>query len=337
MCIRDRTATLLVGLLFLLMSLFHIRETVVKHMPRSLQNAISAGIGLFIASIGLKNAGIIVANDTSLIALGNLSAPAPLLACFGLCITSILLVRKVPMALLFGIAITTILGFFVGVTKMPTAIFSAPPSLTPTFLHFDFSHLFSWDMLFVVFAFAMVGIFNTAGTLIGFATKSGWMDENNELPVAKKALLSDAVGTTVGACLGTSTLTIFAESASGIAAGGKTGLTALTAALCLILAVFLSPLILIVPNAATGPALVLVGVFMASPLANIDFVDYSEGIPAFLTAVMMPFTSSLADGIGIGVIAYCILKLTGGPKLRQDLNPMILTFALLFVLKYLFL
>ena len=331
------TATLIVGLLFLLLSPLNIREKVMQWMPVSLRHAITAGIGLFITSIGLKNSGLIIASDSTLIALGDLSAPAPLLACIGLAITAVLMVRKVPMALLLGIAITTIIGFFFGVTPKPTGIVSLPPSLAPTLLQFDFSRLFSLDMLMVVFTFGIVAMFNTAGLLIGFSHKLGANDPPGDFPAGKKALLCDAIGTTVGACLGTSSQTIFAESASGIAVGGRSGLTALVVAICFLFAIFFSPLIQIIPNSATGPALILVGLFMISSLLNIPFDDHSEGIPAFLTVIMMPFSASIADGIGWGMISYCLLKGLGGSERRKQLHPMIVVFALLFLLKYIIL
>lgn len=331
------TAILIEGILFILLSFFDVRESLINKMPKTLKNAISAGIGLFIACIGLKNAHIIVADSNNLVTLGDLAEPTALLACIGLILTAILLVRKVPAALLFGIVLTTIIGFFFGVTELPTSIVSPPPSIAPIFLKFDFSSLFTTDMLFVVFIFLMVDIFDTAGALIAFATRADLLDENGNFPHAKKALLCDAIGTTVGACLGTSTVTTFGESAAGMAAGGRTGLTSLTTAICFVFALFLSPIILMVPSAATAPALILVGLFMAVPLKDIPFEDYSEGIPAFLTIVMMPFASSIADGIGFGVISYCLLKLTGGAKKRKDLNIMIFIVALLFTFKYLFL
>ncbi|WP_330634624.1 NCS2 family permease [Anaerovorax sp. IOR16] len=331
------TAILIEGIIFMLLSLFDVRESIINKMPATLKNAISGGIGFFICCIGLKNAHIIVADTSNLVTLGDLSEPTALLACIGLMITGIFLVRKVPAALLLGIITTTIIGFFLGVTTLPDSFISPPPSIAPVFFQFDFTNILSTDMLFVVFTFLMVDIFDTAGALIAFATRADLLDENGNFPHAKKALLCDAIGTTVGACLGTSTVTTFGESAAGMAAGGRTGLTALTTAICFVFALFLSPIILMVPSAATAPALILVGLFMAVPLKDIPFDDYSEGIPAFLTVTMMPFASSIADGIGFGVISYCLLKLTGGAEKRKDLNAMIIIVALLFLFKYLFL
>lgn len=331
------TAILIEGILFILLSLFDIRESIINKMPATLKKAISAGIGLFIASIGLKNAHIIVADTSNLITLGDLSEPTALLASIGLIVTGIFLVRKVPAALLLGIIATTIIGLPLGVTRLPSSIVSLPPSIAPIFFHFDFTNFFTIDMLLIVFTFLLVDIFDTAGSLIAFAMRADLLDENGNFPHAKKALLCDAVGTTLGACLGTSTVTTFGESAAGMAAGGRTGLTALTTSACFFLALFFSPLILIVPSAATAPALVLVGLFMAVPIKDIPFDDYSEAIPAFLTITMMPFASSIADGIGFGILSYFLLKLIGGAEKRKELNVMIVVVALLFLIKYLFL
>ncbi len=330
------TAILLEGIIFISLSFFDVRESIINKMPATLKKAISGGIGLFIACIGLKNSHIIVADSSNLITLGDLSDPTALLSCIGLVLTGIFLVRKVPAALLLGIVATTLIGLPLGVTKLPASVISLPPSLSPIFLQFDFSNFLTVDMLFIVFTFLLVDIFDTAGSLIAFAMRANLLDEEGNFPHAKQALLCDAVGTTIGACLGTSTVTTFGESAAGMAAGGRTGLTALTTASCFLLALFFSPLILIVPSAATAPILILVGLFMAVPIKEIPFEDYSEGIPAFLTITMMPFSSSIADGIGFGTISYFVLKLTGGSEKRKDLNIMIVIVALLFLFKYIF-
>lgn len=331
------TASLITGLIFFIISPLNLREQVVEKMPDALQNAITAGIGLFIASIGLKNAGIIVADANNLITLGDMSDPAPFLACIGLAVTAILMVRDRRLAILAGIVFTTILGIFMGVTQLPEAVVSLPPSMAPTFMQFDFSEVFSIDMLSAVFTFLLVGMFNTAGTLISFTTKVGLLDTGGHFSPTKKAMLCDAFGTTTSACLGSCPQVVFAESAAGVAVGGRTGLTALVTAGCFVAAMFLAPLIAAVPDAATNPALVVVGVFMITPLTKIRFEDFSEGIPAFLTIVIMPFSSSIVDGIGFGIIAFFILKLCGGPERREALNPMLGVIALLFLLKYLLL
>ncbi|MDO4539480.1 MAG: NCS2 family permease [Syntrophomonadaceae bacterium] len=328
------TSCFLTGLVFLIISPLNLREKVIQQMPDSLQNAITAGIGLFIASIGLKNAGIIVSEPSNLITLGVLSEPGPLLACIGLAITACFMVRKNTMALLLGIIITTVIGIFMGVTEMPSAVVSLPPSLAPTFMQFDFSEIWSFDMLAAVFTFTLIGMFNSAGTLIGYASKVGALPVEGRFPPAKRAMLCDTVGTTASACLGSSPQVIFVESIAGVTAGGRTGLTSLVVAVCFIAAMFMAPLLAMVPDAATNPALVMVGVYMITPLAKINFNNLSEGIPAFLTIMIMPFSSSVVDGIGFGIIAYVVLKLCGGREKHKDLNVLICVLALLFLLKY---
>ncbi len=325
------TAVFLEGIIFLILTAFNVREAIVNSIPPTIKKAISVGIGLFIAFIGLANAGIIVANSGTLISLGEITKGPGLLAIIGIIITGVLLVFKVRGALLLGIVATTIIGFPMGLTSAPSGSW-APPSLAPIFFKLDFSQVFSMDMLIVLFTFLFVDMFDTVGTLIGVSTKAGLVDEKGNIPKVKQALFADAVGTTVGAILGTSTVTTYVESAAGVAEGGKTGLTAFTAGILFLLALFVSPLFLMIPGAATAPVLVIVGLFMISPIKDINFDDYTEAIPAFLTIIMMPLTYSIAEGIMFGMLSFVILKvLTGKAK---EVHPVTYIVGILFIIKY---
>lgn len=305
------TAVFIEGLIFIALSLLNVREAIVKSIPLNVKKAVSVGIGLFIALIGLKNAGIIVANEDTLVSLGDMTSGPAMLGLVGLIIIGTLLALEVKGSILLGILGTTILGIPLGLTSMPDMSW-APPSLAPTFAQFDLSSLISIDMLIVVFTFLFVDIFDTAGTLIGVTTKSGMVDKEGNFPEAKQAFLADSIGTTVGALLGTSTVTSYIESASGIAEGGRTGLTSLTTAVMFLVALFLSPVFLMVPEAATAAALVVVGLFMTSPIKEIDFKDYTEALPAFLAIIMMPFAYSISEGIIFGLLSYVFLKVLSG-------------------------
>ncbi len=325
------TAVFLEGIIFIILTAFNVREAIVNSIPPTIKKAISVGIGLFIAFIGLANAGIIVANSGTLISLGEITKGPGLLALIGIIITGVLLVFKVRGALLLGIVATTIIGFPMGLTSAPSGSW-APPSLAPIFFKLDFSQVFSMDMLIVLFTFLFVDMFDTVGTLIGVSTKAGLVDEKGNIPKVKQALFADAVGTTVGAILGTSTVTTYVESAAGVAEGGKTGLTAFTAGILFLLALFVSPLFLMIPGAATAPVLVIVGLFMISPIKDINFDDYTEAIPAFLTIIMMPLTYSIAEGIMFGMLSFVILKvLTGKAK---EVHPVTYIVGILFIIKY---
>lgn len=329
------TAVFLEGIIFILLSFFQVREAIFNSIPMNLKKAVSVGIGLFIALIGFVNAGIVVAEGGTIVSLGKLTEGAPLLALIGILITGFLLARKVKGALFFGIIATTIIGIPMGVSYMPqNGIFSLPPSLAPVFMKFEWAEIFSFDMLIVMFTFLFVDIFDTVGTLIGVSSKAGMLDKDGKLPKVKEALLADAVGTTVGACLGTSTVTTFVESAAGVAEGGRTGLTALTTAGMFALSLVFAPLFGMVPGAATAPALILVGLFMMSPIKEIDLDDFTEAIPAFLTIVMMPFAYSIAEGIVFGMVSYVILKLISGKQ--KDISPIMYVLAVLFIAKTIF-
>jgi len=313
------TAVFLEGLLFILLSFFNVREAIVESIPINLKKAVAAGIGLFITLIGMKNAEIIVDNPATLVGLGNVTSGAALLGLIGLVITAILYVLHVPGSILLGILITTIIGIPMGVTAPfggweNWSIVSAPAA--PVFWNFDFSNIFSFQFFTVFFSFLFVDIFDTVGTLVGVTNRAGLIDKDGNIPRVKQALLSDAIGTVFGAMLGTSTVTSFVESTSGVAAGGRTGLTALTTGVFFLIALIFSPLFLLIPSAATAPALIIVGFLMLSAAAEIDFKDPTEGIPAFLTIVMMPFTYSIAEGIVYGILSYVILKAITG-KFKQ--------------------
>jgi len=309
------TAVFVEGIIFVLMSFFNIREAIVKSIPKNIKNAVSVGIGLFIAFIGLQNAGIIVNNDATLVGLGDVTKGTALVALIGLVLTGVLLALKVKGALLIGIIATTIIGIPFGVTSIPKGWSPVSAPAAPLFFQFDFSKLFSIDFLVVLFTFLFVDIFDTVGTLVGVTTQAGLSDKDGNIPKVKQALMADAIGTVAGAALGTSTVTSYVESASGVAEGGRTGLTSLTTAVLFGLALFLSPLFLLVPGAATAPALILVGLFMLSPVKEIDLSDFTEAIPAFLTIIMMPLSYSIAEGLVFGIMSYIFLKaITGKVK-----------------------
>ena len=328
------TAVLLEGIIFILLTIFNVREAIVDSIPKGIKNAISVGIGLLIALIGLEGAGIVVHTDGgTIVSLGNIVSGSGLLAIIGLLITSVLIAKNVKGALFIGMIITAIIGIPMGITPLPSKIISMPPSIAPTFFKFDFHNIFSLDMVIALFTLLFMDMFDTIGTLVGVATKAKMLDKDGKVPNIKKALFSDAVGTTLGACLGTSTVSTFVESASGVAEGGRTGLTAVSTAFMFFLALFFAPLFAVITPAVTASALVLVGLFMIEPIKEIDLHDFTEAIPAFLTIIMMPFAYSISDGIVFGVISYIILKLFSGKRKEISLTTVIL--GLVFLLKFL--
>ncbi|MDK0897587.1 NCS2 family permease [Clostridium perfringens] len=328
------TAVLLEGIIFILLTIFNVREAIVDSIPKGIKNAISVGIGLLIALIGLEGAGIVVHTDGgTIVSLGNIVSGSGLLAIIGLLITSVLIAKNVKGALFIGMIITAIIGIPMGITPIPSKIISMPPSIAPTFFKFDFHNIFSLDMVIALFTLLFMDMFDTIGTLVGVATKAKMLDKDGKVPNIKKALFSDAVGTTLGACLGTSTVSTFVESASGVAEGGRTGLTAVSTAFMFFLALFFAPLFAVITPAVTAAALVLVGLFMIEPIKEIDLHDFTEAIPAFLTIIMMPFAYSISDGIVFGVISYIILKLFSGKRKEISLTTVIL--GLVFLLKFL--
>ena len=328
------TAVFIEGLIFILLTLTGLRQKIVDSMPLVLRRSISPGIGLFIAFIGLKNAGIVAASDATFVTMGDLHSPAVLLACFGILLSAILLVRNVTGALLIGILATTIVGIPLGVTDF-NAVFSTPPSLSPILFQFDWSSIASIDMAICVLTFLFIDMFDTIGTLIGVSNRAGMVDEQGNIPRLKDAFMADAIGTTLGAVLGTSTVTTYVESASGVNVGGRSGLTAFTTAICFAVALFLAPLFLAIPSQATAPALVLVGVMMMNDIRKIDFNDYINAIPCFVCIAFMPLTYSISDGILMGLITYVLLHILSGKWREVSAGSFVL--AILFILKYAFL
>lgn len=351
------TAVFVEGLVFILLSLTNVREAIFNAIPASLKVAVSVGIGFFIAFIGVQNAGLIVDGSTLVTLFGFNASIANgtfttqgitvILALVGVMIIAIMLVKGVKGYMLYGILLTWLLGIIcqlLGIyvpnpeagfySVIPTAIFSAPASMAPTFMKLDFSYIatHTLDFIVVVFAFLFVDIFDTLGTVIGCASKADMLDEEGKLDGIKGVLLADAVGTTVGACLGTSTITTFVESSSGISEGGRTGLTSVTTGILFLLALFFSPLFLTIPSFATAPALIVVGFLMMQQVTKIDWTDLTEAIPCFCCITMMGFAYSISDGIAFGIISFTILKLLTGKA--KDLNVLLYVLSILFVLKY---
>lgn len=327
------TAILIEGFLFVVMTATKIRTLIVDAIPATIKRAIGAGIGIYIAFIGLKNAGIIVDNSATFVSIGDMTHGDALLGAIGIILTSVLVIKNVPGSLLIGILGTALIGIPMGLTHF-TGIVDTPPSVAPIFCKFEFHNIFTIDMLIVVFTFLFIDMFDTMGTLVGVCTKAGMMRKDGRIPGLNKAFMADAVATMAGACLGASTTTTYVESASGVAQGGRTGLTAFSTAVCFAIALFFAPVFLAIPAAATTPVLVIVGLFMLTPLKDIDLDDYAESIPAFITIVMMPLTYSISDGILCGVITYVIIN-----ALCQNwkkLNPTLCVLAALFLLKYVF-
>ena len=332
------------GIIFIILSLINVREAIFNAIPKNMKSAVSVAIGLYIAFIGMQNAGIIVNEDSTLVTLGNVKDITVFLALVGTIITVVLVAKKVKGALFFGIIITYVIGIIcqlVGIyvvnpdagvySLIPSGIVSTPPSLAPTFMKMDFSQVLTWDFFIVMFSFLFVDLFDTLGTLIGISTKAGYLDKDGKLPRIKGALLADAIGTTAGAVLGTSTVTTFIESASGVTEGGRTGLTSAVVGFLFLIALIFSPIIMAIPSFATSPALIVVGLFMIEQVVNIDFSDYTEGFPAFITIIMMVVAYSISTGLIFGVISYVLIKLFTGRS--KELNPVIIIIAILFVLK----
>lgn len=350
------------GLIFILLSLTNVREAIFNSIPMNLKHAVSVGIGLFIAFIGLQNAKIVVNNDSTLVSVFSFKSAVKdgtfnsmgitvLLALIGILVTAVLLVKNIKGSILWGILITWGLGIicqFVGlyVPNPELGFFSllpdlsngiSVPSMAPTFMKMDFSIVFSLDFVVIMFAFLFVDMFDTLGTLIGVASKADMLDKDGKLPKIKGALLSDAVGTSVGAVCGTSTVTTFVESASGVAEGGRTGLTAIVAAILFGLSLFLSPIFLAIPSFATAPALIVVGFLMLTSITKIDFNDYTEAIPCFIAIIAMPFMYSISEGIAMGVISYVVINLVAGKTKEKKISVLMYVLAVLFILKYVFL
>ena len=349
------------GIIFILLSLTNVREAIFNSIPMNLKHAVSVGIGLFIAFIGLQNAKIVVGNDSTLVSIFSFKSSVAegtfssqgitvLLALIGILVTAVLLAKDVKGSILWGILITWVLGIICQLTHMyvPNADIGyyslrpdfsngiSVPSMAPTFMKMDFSIVFSLDFVVIMFAFLFVDMFDTLGTLIGVASKADMLDKDGKLPKIKGALLSDAVGTTVGAVCGTSTVTTFVESASGVAEGGRTGLTSIVAGILFALSLLLSPIFLAIPSFATAPALIVVGYLMLTSVTKIDFSDMTEAIPCFIAIIAMPFMYSISEGISMGVISYVVINLITGKAKEKKISVLMYVLAILFVLKYIF-
>ena len=349
------------GIIFILLSLTNVREAIFNSIPMNLKHAVSVGIGLFIAFIGLQNAKIVVGNDSTLVSIFSFKSSVAegtfssqgitvLLALIGVLVTAILLAKNVKGGILWGILITWVLGIICQLTHLyvPNADIGyysllpdfsngiSVPSMAPTFMKMDFSMVFSLDFVVIMFAFLFVDMFDTLGTLIGVASKADMLDKDGKLPKIKGALLSDAVGTTVGAVCGTSTVTTFVESASGVAEGGRTGLTSIVAGILFALSLLLSPIFLAIPSFATAPALIVVGYLMLTSVTKIDFNDMTEAIPCFIAIIAMPFMYSISEGISMGVISYVVINVITGKAKEKKISLLMYILAVLFVLKYIF-
>lgn len=329
------TVVLIEGIIFVLLTLFNIRDKIVDCIPLNLRYAISVGIGMFIAFLGLKNVGIIVHNDATLVALGAFT-PAALIGILGIILSGVLCYWNVKGALFIGIILTTLIGIPFGITNLPEGftIISKPQSISPTFFQFDFASLWDFDLIVVTLILVFMDLFNTIGTLVGAANQAGMVTKEGNIPHMKEALLSDAVGTCIGAVCGTSTVTTFVESSAGIAEGGRSGVTSLVTGLLFVLALFFSPLFLIIPSAATTGALFLVGVFMMNGLKDIELNDITESLPALVTILSMVLTYSIAEGIVLGMLAYSMMKICTGRF--KDMHPTLYVLTILFILKYIY-
>ena len=328
------TAVFIEGIIFILLTLTGLRQKIVDSMPLVLRRAISPGIGFFIAFIGLKNAGIVSASPATFVTMGNLHDPAVLLAAFGILLSAVLLIKKVTGALLIGILVTTVIGIPLGVTHF-TSVLDVPPSIAPVVMKFEWHNVLSFDMAICVLTFLFIDMFDTIGTLLGVSHRAGMVDEKGNIPHLTEAFMADAIGTAAGAMLGTSTVTTYVESASGVNAGGRSGLTSFTTAICFVLALFLAPLFLAIPAQATAPALVLVGVMMMTDVSKLHLGDFADAVPAFVCIALMPLTYSISDGILMGLITYVLLRIFAGRYRELKLGMIVL--AVLFVLKYAFL
>lgn len=325
------TAVFIEGLIFILLTVTNIREKIVDVIPEALKKSISVGIGIYIAFIGLSSAEIVVNNDATLVSIGDLTRGPALLCIIGIVVSSVLLIKKVPGALLIGIIVTTLIGIPFGVTQFKGVI-SVPPSVEPILCKFDWAKIFTPEMFVIVFTLLFVDLFDTIGTLIGVATRAG-MIKNGKIPRLKQAFMVDALATTSGAIMGTSTVTTYVESAAGVEQGGRSGLTAFVCGLCFLVSLFFAPLFLSIPSAATAPVLVLVGVMMMSSVVEINFREYSEAIPAFICFVMMPLCYSISDGIVLGMLSYVIINLCAGKYNKLSIGMYIL--SAFFLLKFL--
>ena len=327
------TAVFVEGLIMILLTITNLREAIVNSIPKSIQQALTIGIGLFIAFVGLQKSGIVIDDSATLIKLGDITHGSALLALIGLLITSTLVILDVKGGMLIGILVTTIIGIPMGITKYE-GIVSLPQSITPIFAQFQWSQVFSVQFLVVLLSFLFIDLFSLTGSALGLCLKGGFVDENGKVPRLKGVFLADSVGTAAASLFGTCAVTAFVESSSGVAQGGRTGLTSFTIAVCFTLALFLSPVFLAIPAAATAPVMVIVGMMMFSSITDINLTDLTEAIPAFITIIVMPMAYSIADGIMIGTISYVLINLCCGRFRKLSVGMYVL--AALFVLKYIF-
>lgn len=324
-------ASFIEGIIFLLLNVFKVRQVIIDSVPKPLKTAISIGIGFFIAFIGLQDGGIIVKNDATLVGLGNLKSPTVLLAVLGMVLMGVLYYKNIKGSFVIGMLILYVVGMIFGVASLPKGIVSAPPSVAPVFLKFDFAGINWGKIVPVIITMLFVDIFDSVGTLIGLASKAGFLDKDGNVLNADKVLTADAIGSTLGACLGTSTPVAFVESASGIAEGGRTGLTALVVGAFFLLSMFFAPLLTAIPSFATAPVLVLVGLLMMEPIKTINFADFTEGLPVFLTLILMLLTYSITDGLAFGFLSYVLIKLFTG-KHKEIPIPMYVISALFVIM-----
>jgi AGZA family xanthine/uracil permease-like MFS transporter len=327
-------AVFISGILFILLTLTKIRTVIFNAIPNAIKYGTAIGIGLFIAFIGLKSAGIIVGNKATFVALGNILEPQTLLAMFGIFFIGILLCRKVVGAILWGIIATSLIGMIVGVSPFPNGIVSMPPSIAPTFMQLDVMGALNLGLLTIVLAFFFVDLFDTLGTLSALSSQAGYL-KDGKLPRAEKALMSDSVGTAIGSLVGTSTVTTYIESASGIAVGGRTGFVSVVVAFLFLLALFFHPIVRAIPTYATAPALIIVGTLMMSHVRNIEWDDISEAMPAFITLITIPLTYSIATGLALGFITYPILKIFSGKA--REVHWLVYVLSIVFALRFVYL
>lgn len=326
------TAVFIEGIIFILLTVTNLREMIVYCLSDSIKNAISVGIGMFIAYIGLQNAGIIVGNNATQVTLGDIGAATPILAIAGTIITAVLLVKNIKGALLIGILLITIIGIPCGITTMQGVI-STPPSIEPIFCKIEWSNIFTTDMLLVVCTLLFLDLFDTMGTLIGVCNKANIYTPDGKIPRLKQAFLVDAIATTLGSLMGTSTVTTFAESATGVSEGGRSGLTAFVTAMCFLVALVFAPLFLSIPSAATAPVLILVGVMMMGSVTKIDFTNFADAVPAFVCIIFMPLSYSISNGILFGHLAFVAINLCSGNHKRVTTGMIVL--AIIFLLRFL--
>lgn len=325
-------ASLIEGLIFLFLNFFKVRQAIIDSVPQSLKYAISIGIGFFISFIGLQDAGIIVANQATLVGLGKITSPTVLLAFSGIILIGVLYHKNVKGSFIIGMISVYILGLIFGVAKLPNGIISMPPSVNPIFLKFDFKSAMVIGIVPVIITMLFIDIFDSVGTLIGLASKAGYLDEKGNVLNADKVLTADAIGSTIGACLGTSTPVAFIESAAGIAEGGRTGLAGLTISVLFLLSLFFSPILTVIPSFATAPVLILLGLLMMEPISKINFSDFSEGLPVFLTLILTLLTYSITDGLAFGFISYVLIKLFTGK--HKDIPVAMYVISILFIIMF---